>query len=216
VTDDQLIIRHVRLCECGKLAEHDSICSPGRATAGLDPEREVQRVDASTEDLFAERRGERFAKRARGFAEERTARRAAMDLLALHRAAIERQGTLSTVKAGSTERGRGGVETFGFPPSQQQLDDDPRWREHWQVIRSRLLRVHELLDEAEGHGTVAGNMQMLGVEKDRLILSRENQGLSAQAVVDKLGSHIAGSAETVRRIRRNNGLDHRGYEREVA
>jgi hypothetical protein len=215
LSDDQLIVRHVRLCECGKLAEHDSICSPGRATAGLDPEREVQRVDASTEDLFAERRAERFAKRARSFAEERTNHRANADLFLLHREAIERAARLSTVAAGNTERGRGGGDPSG-PPRQQQLDDDPRWLEHWQVVRSRLLRVHELLDEAEGHGTVAGNMQMLGVEKDKLILSRENRGLSAQAVVDKLGSHIAGSAETVRRIRRNNGLDHRGYERDAA
>jgi len=215
MSDEQLIVRHVRLCECGKLAGHDSVCSPGRATAGLDPERDVQRVDARTEDLFAERRAERFAKRARTFAEERTGRRAKADLLTLHREAIERAARLTTVAAGATERGRGGSDPSG-PPRQQQLDDDPRWREHWTVIRSRLLRVHELLDEAEGHGTVAGNMQMLGAEKDKLILSRENQGLSAQAVVDKLGTHIAGSAETVRRVRRANGLDHRGYERDVA
>lgn len=215
MTDDGLVIRHVRLCECGKLAGHDSICSPGRSTAGLDPERDVQRVDTETEELFAERRGKRFAERARTFTEERHGKRATADLLMLHREAIERAARLSTVGAGQTERSRGGGDPAG-PPRQQALDDDPRWREHWTVIRSRLLRVHELLDEAEGHGSVAGNLQMIGAEKDRMILSRENQGLSAQAVVDKLGTHIAGSAETVRRIRRANGLDNQGYEREVA
>lgn len=215
MSDEDIKIRHVRLCDCGKPAGHDSICRPGRAVAGLDPERDVQRVPAEWEEQHAERRAERFAKRARTFAEERSRHRANADLLMLHREAVERAARLSTVGAGQTERSRGGGDPSG-PPRQQQLDDDPRWREHWTVLRSRLLRVHELLDEAEGHGTVAGNMQMIGVEKDRMILSRENQGLSAQAVVDKLGTHIAGSAETVRRVRRTNGLDHQGYERGVA
>jgi len=210
MSDEQLIVRHVRLCDCGKRADHIGVCNRSDEN---DPDG--IRVDAKTEDLFAERRAERFAKRARTFAEERTAQRAKADLLMLHREVIERAGRLSTVGAGNAERSRGGGDPSG-PPRQQQLDDDPRWREHETVIRSRLLRLHELLDEAEGHGTVAGNMQMLGVEKDKLILSRENQGLSAQAIVDKLGTHITGSAETVRRVRRQNGLDHRGYERESA
>jgi hypothetical protein len=200
LTDEPLRIRHVRLCQCGKLAGHDSICKPGRAPAGLDPERDVERVDAETEELFARRREARFAKRKQAFDAERRQQIALTDVLGLHRSAIERQATISTVKAGSTERGRGGSEPSG-PPQQQMLDDDPRWRESWTVIRSRLERVHELLDEAEGLSTVAATTTMLGVEKDRRVIS-DGEGLSPVAVVEKLGRDIAGSPETVRRIRK--------------
>ena len=71
------------------------------------------------------------------------------------------------------------------------------------MIESRLRRVHELLDEAEGLGPVAAKT-LLGSEKDDLII-REGLGLSPLAVVEKLGRDIAGSPETVRRVRRARG-----------
>jgi len=61
LTDDDLKIRHVRLCQCGKPADHDSICKPGRSPAGLDPEREVERVPLDWEERRARKREEKFA-----------------------------------------------------------------------------------------------------------------------------------------------------------
>jgi len=212
LTDDDLKIRHVRLCQCGKPADHDSICKPGRSPAGLDPEREVERVPLDWEERRARKREEKFAGVQRELSAERRQHRSSADLLNLHREALEREVTISTVSAGSTERGRGGSDPAG-PPTQQLLDDDPRWREHWAVIRSRLERVHDLLDEAEGLGTVASTGQMLGIEKDRLICHVSNRGLSNQAVVDKLGSDIAGSPRTVGRARALAGLDAHGHEK---
>lgn len=198
----------VRLCQCGKNAGHTTVCNRDEN----DPDG--IRVDSKTEDEYAQRRAERFLKRARQFAEQRRERRAGTDTLQLHREAIERAMTLSAVGGSSVGRSSPSSESQRVgPPRPQLLDDDPRWREHWTVIRSRLERVHELLDEQEGHGTVAATNLMLGAEKDKLILHPSNRGLRAQAVVDKLGSEIAGSVETVRRVRRANSLDHLGNER---
>jgi hypothetical protein len=155
------------------------------------------------------RRRERFEKRKRGLDADRLQARAQLGAWALHKQAVERLAKLSTVAAGSVEPSRGGSETVG-PPRQQTLDQDPAWREHWDVIRSRLLRVHEKLDEAEGLGPTAAKT-MLGVEKDREILTK-GRGFTAQAVVDLLGRDIAGSAETVRRVRRKHGYSTRDGE----
>lgn len=146
-----------------------------------------------------ERRHHRFTRRQQQFDADRRLQRAELTTLELHRLAIEREAKLSTVAAGNVEPSRGGSDRIG-PPRQQLLDDDPIWREHWQIIRSRLLRAHESLDEAEGLGANAVRT-MLTDEKDLEVL-RKGRGLSAQAVVDLLGRDIAGSAETVRRKRR--------------
>ena len=175
---------------------------------------QVERVDRAWEEKHARKREEKFAARARDQYAERRELRQHVDLLVLHRQALARATAISTVPAGNIEPTRRSSDPVG-PSVQQSLEDDPRWDENWTVIRSRLMQVHELIDEAEGHGTVANTMQMLGVEKDRLILHVNNQGLRAQAVVDRLGSHIAGSVETVRRVRRREGYDHLGHPRDT-
>lgn len=163
---------------------------------------DVERVDGAWEEQHARRREERFEKRRRDFAADARGRRATMTVLELVREALERATTISTVASGNVEPSRGGSDPAG-PPRQQTMNDDPRWRETWAVIHSRALRALELLDEAEGLGTVAATTKMLGVEKDRLVLREE--GFSPIAVVEKLGRDIAGSPETVRRIRRKAG-----------
>jgi hypothetical protein len=152
----------------------------------------------------SDHRRERFQKRRLHFDSARRQHRHTLTALALHHLAIERAAPLSTVQAASIEPIRPGESAYAGPPRQQLLDDDPRWVEHWHVIRSRLERVHELLDEFEGLGATAVKT-MSSHEKDREIITR-GRGLSAQAVVDLLGSDIAGSAETVRRVRRRERL----------
>ena len=200
VSEPDLKIRHVRLCQCGKLAEHDGICRRRHD----DDDRDAERVDLEWEETEARRREDRFEKRKRSLDSARRARRAGLTALELHRHAVERQAALSTVAAGSVQPSRGGDDPIG-PPGQQLLDDDPIWREHWRIIRSRLDRVHDKLDEAEGLGATAQQTRLLSVEKDRMVIS-QGRGLSPAAVVDLLGGDIAGSPETVRRIRRREGF----------
>ena len=188
----------VRLCQCGKPAGHQSVCALGPD----DGDHEIERIDRRYEAVIAERAEARFHRHKREFDADRRARRADLSALELHRLAVERAVTISTVSGSNPEPSRGQGEHAG-PPRQQQLSDDPRWRESEHVIRSRLLRMHELLDEAEGLGPVA-DKTMLAAEKDQRIV-REGEGLSAGAVVALLGTDIAGSAETVRRVRRQAG-----------
>lgn len=212
MSDDELIIRHVRLCQCGKPAGHGTICAPERRTPGLDPDN-VERVASTFEELTTERAQARYERRRREFDSDRRQRFARMDALSLHRWITETTAAISTVKAGSIEPSRASSSDTSAPAQQQTFDDDPRWREHMAVIRRRLELAAELVLEAEGHSTVASTMNMFGEEKDKLILASQNEGLRAQAVVDRLGSHVAGTAETVRRVRRREGYDHLGYPR---
>lgn len=196
---DELVIRHVRLCECGKPAGHASVCRPSRLAI-------AQKLDDDWLEARARQREEKHAKRERTSDAGRRTRRARLnDTLALHHSAIERATALSTVAAGSLERSRGGSASSGEPPAQQTFDDDPRWREHWRVITSRLLRVHELLDEATGHGTVTGSPVMIRAEKQRRVIE-DGRGLTPIGVVEELGHYLAGSPETVRRDRREAGV----------
>lgn len=183
------------------------------AVGGRRPDRdEVEPIDDPVWlESEARRREDRFAKRWQGFNSARQIQRVDMTPLELHRLAAEREARLSTVAAGSVDPSRGGSDPAG-PPGQQLLDDDPVWREHWRIIRSRLERVHAKLDEAEGLAPPAQARQLLGVEKDRMIVAASCRGLSNQAVVDLLGADVAGSAETVRRVRRREGLDSRGHD----
>lgn len=211
---DGLVIRHIRLCGCGKPAGHNSVCAPGRQSPGLDPDN-IERISQQAEAVIAERASGRFDRRKREFDSERRQHRAHMSSLELHRWIVEHAVRLSTVAAGNIEPSpRDSTTGTPPPPRQQTLEDDPRYRENMTVIRKRLEFTADLIDEAEGHSTVASTTGMLSDEKDKLICARENEGLRAQAVVDRLGSHIAGSARTVQRIRQREHLDSLGYPKD--
>lgn len=209
MSDDQLIIRHVKLCDCGRVAGHRGICRH-------EPVGEDERVDRQWEEAHARRREDRFAQRKPARDSERRRRRLDLSPWELHAQARARLVKLSTVGAAQIGRSSAAAEVERVGPGrQQELEDDPRWRECWRVIRRRLLDVAELLDEAEGLGPVAA-ATMTTEEKDARILSRGMEGLSALAVYDELGAAIAGSPETVRRKRRLAGLDAQGRPREIA
>lgn len=215
MSDEQITIRHVRLCQCGKIANHDSVCWPGR-TPGL-PFDNVERISTTAENIIAERGRLRYERNRRKFDTDRRSQLAQMDDLALHRWITQNAVALSTVKANTISKSAPNSENQRIGPGPQQtLDDDPRWREHVSVIRRRLEQAAELILEAQGLSTVASTSSMDGTDKDKLILHHSNQGLRAQAVVDRLGTHIAGNAETVRRVRRREGYDKLGYEKEQA
>ena len=153
----------------------------------------------------ADRRRDRWDKRKRQLDTDRRIKRAGMTALQLHHLAVEREAKISTVSAPPVGRSSPSSEHERVgPPRQQTLDDDPRWREIWFVVRRRLEDAHRLLDEAEGHGPTAAST-MMKEEKDRLILS-EGRGLSCDAVVDLLGREVAGSSRTVWRVRREAGM----------
>lgn len=174
-----------------------------RATVGGRQDRlDAEQPDATWLEERARRREERHAKRRQEQDAVRRLERAGMSSFALHREVVERYTRLSTVPASTPEPSRGHADS-ALPPIQQRLDDDPRWQERDRILRASLERMLELLDEAEGLGTVATTRQMLGAEKDKRILAEV--GLSPMAVVEKLGRDIAGSPETVRRVRRKDG-----------
>lgn len=174
---------------------------------------DLERVDAAWEDQEAQERRQAHETLARDLAAERRERRQRTSTLQLHRQALARMTRMSTVPAGNVAASRGGDPPAG-PPAQQLLDADPRLREHWQVIRSRLELTHDLLDGYElGAG---GDVVLSGVEKDRLILVR-GAGLSAAGVVGLLGTGVAGSVRTVERVRLAAGVSVRdGLPREDA
>jgi hypothetical protein len=182
-------------------------------TAAAEPVLKVRDDTAKAERAWVEqearRREIRFERKREARDQERRMARAAMTALELHRLAAERTARISTVAGGSVERSRGGGERAG-PPRPQSLEDDPRWQEQWRVIRGRLDRVHDLLDEAEGLGLSATTTTMIGAEKDRKVLE-QGEGLSALGVVELLGRDIAGAPETVRRLRRKSGRDTMGH-----
>jgi hypothetical protein len=198
LTDEAIVIR--RVCQCGKPADHDSVCNRAR-----DDDPDAERVDRQWEEAHSRRREERWEKRKRSIDADRKERRATMTPYEKHLEIRRRQVKISTVPASQVGHSSPSVESAKVGPGyQQEMDADPRWREHWTVINSRFDRLLELQDEAEGLGPVAATTTMLGVEKDRRVIA-EGEGLSPLAVVEKLGREIAGSPETVRRIRRKAG-----------
>lgn len=163
---------------------------------------EAERVDLEWEDAHTRTSRQQWGEQKRSLDADRRIARAEMSRLDLHRHAVERAGRLSTVGAGPLGRSSPNSERQNpGPPGQQQLDDDPRWRETWQVIGRRLEAAHRLLDEYEGLGATAEST-MTAAEKDRRILI-EGRGHSCEAVVDLLGREVAGSARTVWRKRKN-------------
>lgn len=197
--------RHPRLF-AKQLARGRTCAGAVRALATADEPRKDRVVDgtAAFEREWADgesvRRATRWEKRKRSLDADRRMTRAEMSKLDLHRHAVERAGRLSTVGAGPVGRSSPNSERqMPGPPTQQQLDDDPRWRETWQVIGRRLEAAHRLLDEYEGLGATAEST-MTAMEKDRRILI-EGRGHSCEAVVDLLGREF-GSARTIWRKRK--------------
>lgn len=213
--EDQFRVREVRLCSCGKPADHISVCNRDRS--GRDGDDEAERIDRVAEERMARQQEERHAGRRRRFDAERRERRTRMTTLALLAEATQRSARLSTVKASNPEpmliRGGGGDGPSG-PPRQQSLNDDPRWEDATRIVRKRVMQMLDLIDEAEGtgHGQVVAAMD--GTEKDRLLLD-EGRGLVAEQVVAELGPEY-GSASYVRKLRRARGLDNRGYPKAEA
>ncbi len=161
---------------------------------------EVEPVDATSQREITERSAARW-KRIRGEnAVRRRREREAMSTVDLHRLAVERALTMSTVKASNPEPTRGGGEPVG-PPPQAELEDDPRWRESQLIIRRRVEKLHDVLDEYEGLGSAAqAAAAMDSYDKNSRIL-KEGRGPPCDVVVDLLGREVAGSPRTVWRVR---------------
>lgn len=197
MTDDRMIIRPTRLCECGLPAGHDSICRPSRHYL-------AQRVDRQWEEQNAERRAERHGKRRVTFAAERRDRRRGIDDLTLHRQVHERAATMSTVAASAIGQSAPSSESQRVgPPVPQELAADPRWRGHWRALRAHLDQLHELLDEYEGLGTRP--VRDLTTEQRNRIVLEQGEGLSCREAAALLPEHTNGKASVVATIRRMQG-----------
>lgn len=221
MTDDELIIRHVRLCECGKVAGHNSICLPGRQTAGLDPEREVQRMDvlarvgasipsAEIDDPAAERRAERHARRQPGFRADRHQERAHLSNQQLQALADIRAAKLSPIAAGNIAPSHGSAghpsANLALRAGSIDLNQDPRWRGADSAERRALERKHDLLDEYEGLGTAGADPDLTPEAKDAAIVAPENEHLTSAEFSRQFPGY--GTPATVARKRRwhRNGM----------
>ena len=200
MTDDELVIRHVRLCDCGKAAGHAGICRPPRTPTGL-PADDVDPPSDRWQARNAERQRARWSEQQ---PELRAQRSAWLRDLTLREIVDEALApvTASTVGAGSVEPSRGG-EGLGMPPRQQLSDDDPRVR----IAKSQLRRAAEALIRLrwEDRGWEASGSAglMLGEHKDAEIL--RCVGARPREVVGLLGAQIAGGPRTVERVREDAG-----------
>lgn len=199
MTDEQQVtIRNVRLCQCGKPAGHDSVCQPGQLAVAA-------RVDRAWEEQNSERRSERYAKRQPVFRAERQRERDSLSTRELHDKASARAATLSFVKAANPEWSAAGS---GHPSKNlaldhsgaQMLEGDPRWDGTWRAVRAALERAHELLDEYEGLGVAAADPDITPEAKDGAIVSPENEHLSASEFARQFPGY--GAPTTISRKRR--------------
>ena len=191
MTDDELIVRHLRLCECGKPAGHQSICW----TENIGTE---QRVPLVWENAHADIRRERSDARKRRVSNDRRAAMARYPDWKLVSMARKAELLLSTVHAASLESsGGGGSERVG--PTTQLLEHDPRWYLAKRSLRQSAERLIEIADEIRGYGMAAGAINQLGEHKDAAIM--ECVGLKPREVVQHLGSAVAGGTRTVERVR---------------
>lgn len=162
---------------------------------------EVERIDPISEQKITARAHERWKRIKAENATRRRRERDEMTAIELHRRATERVIKLSTVRGSNPEKSRGGSEPIG-PPTQAHVEDDPRWNECQLVIRKRLEKLHDLLDEYEGLGSLAqAAAAMDSYDKNARIL-KEGRGHHCDVVVDLLGREIAGSQRTVWNIRK--------------
>lgn len=199
---------------------------PGRDER-YEGDRQAGRVDLEWEDRQARKRAERWAAptpkvfgvgaalphhRAEtkpDLDRDRRSTRRGLDVDVLYRLAQARTARISTVAAGNVEPSRGGGDGAA-PPQQQSLEDDPRWDRHWGVVKRGLLLVHELLDEAEGHGPVVRDTT---TEEMNRILLDEGEGLSCKEVAEKFPELTnGGRASVVAAVRGNQGSGIEGQD----
>lgn len=197
VSDDDLKIRHVRLCQCGKLADHDGVCRPGQLAA-------AQRIDRAWEKQNAERRAERHSRQQPGFRAERNAIRVGMSTRELRALDDIRTAKHSPIAAGNIAPSQGSAlhpsVNLALQARSVQLDSDPRWRAADDRERAALLRKHELHDEYEGLGVVQADRKLTAEEKDAAIVAPHNRHLSAAEFARDHPGY--GSPSTVARKRR--------------
>ena len=194
MTDDELVIRHVRLCECGRVADHDGICAPTRLAA-------AQRLDDERDAAAAELRRKRHNDRQAGFRAERLQRAAALTRPARLARLLARVTKLSAVPAGSLEpsRGSGHMSALLTLGDVQRPEDDSRWK-HWLADIDRVMeRGEDLVGEFEGHG-IAPSRELTSEAKDAEIVAPYNAHLSAAEFSRQFPGF--GSPSTVARKRR--------------
>lgn len=190
--EEDIKVTHLRLCECGKIAGHNSLCYTERI--GVD-----QRVDRAFENAMADERRDRSDKRKARISSERRSARARQDDWQLVMDAREAEMLLSTVKAANPESGARGSESTMVGPTTQRLDDDPRWRLAKRQLRRAAEQLLDLADEIRGHGVAVTATVQLGEHKDAEILACV--GLKPREVVQHLGREVAGGTRTVERVR---------------
>jgi hypothetical protein len=197
LTDDQLVIRHVRLCECGSPAGHDSICKPGRLAAAT-------KVDREWEDRNSGLRTLEHSKRQPDFRAERALARSLLTTRELAALADQRAAKLSTVSAGNIAPSHGGAQhpsvNLALQARSVDLASDPRWKAAEESERRTLNRKHELLDEYEGLGVARAERELSAEEKDAEIVAAHNEHFSAAEFARDHPGY--GSASTVARKRR--------------
>lgn len=77
---------------------------------------------------------------------------------------------------------------------------DPRWAAAERDERRALNRLHELLDEAEGHGVAVPDRELTGEQMDAEIVAEQNAHLSAVQFAQEHPGY--GSPSTISRKRR--------------
>jgi hypothetical protein len=188
--DDELIVKHIRLCECGRPAGHNSLCLSNAA------ERSWVAVEAEDRRDRSDARKQRVAKDGR-------AHRASLTDWQLVELARQGEQILSTVAAAKLDQSVSGSKEGALMPTTQAPEYDPRWRFAKFKLRQAAEQLIELVEETRGHGVAAGVRDMLGEHKDKLIL--ECVGLKPRDVVKHLGPQVAGGTRTVERVREAAG-----------
>lgn len=197
MSDEDIKIRHVRLCECGLPADHDSVCRPGRVAS-------ASRVDREWDDQNSERRRERHSRRQAGFLAEHLRARSQLTLPELRNLADIRAAKLSPVAAGNIAPSHGGAQhpsvNLALQAQRVDLATDPRWRATDDAELRSVLRKHELLDEYEGLRVAQEQRELSAEEKDAEIVAPHNEHLSAAEFSRQFPGY--GSPSTVSRKRR--------------
>lgn len=195
--DDELTIRHVRLCQCGLPADHDGICRPGQLAA-------ASRLDRDWEDQNAERQSDRHSRRQPSFRAERNAQRSRMSNHELRMLADLRAAKLSPVSAGNISPSHGSAlhpsVNLALQAPSVRFESDPRWKSADDLERRGLIRKHELLDEYEGLGVAQQEREVSAEDKDAEIVAPYNEHLSAVEFSRQFPGY--GSPSTVARKRR--------------